>query len=160
MTGHVTRIQDDTPPWGFIMTYNEVLIESHPYVIITTLIVIVLIWIPAKVNIHSSNTIGLIIIAKIITTSILTSMIAMIVAIFTYTYCLEFQLISGSKKQFLLDVWLNNYFPCKDLESSNWNNHLSIDQSLFQFGCIYICIVLSIYWHLPRGAKGWWIDTL
>lgn len=23
MTGHVTRIQDDIPPWGFIMTYND-----------------------------------------------------------------------------------------------------------------------------------------
>ena len=25
--------------------------------------------------------------------------------------------------QFLMDVWLNNHFPCKDVESSNWNNH-------------------------------------
>ena len=26
--------------------------------------------------------------------------------------------------QFLMDVWWNNHFPSKDLESSNWNNHL------------------------------------
>ena len=26
--------------------------------------------------------------------------------------------------QFLMDVWWNNHFLCKDLESSNWNNHL------------------------------------
>ena len=26
--------------------------------------------------------------------------------------------------QFKVDVWWNNHFPCKDLESSNWNNHL------------------------------------
>ncbi len=25
---------------------------------------------------------------------------------------------------FVMDVWLNNHFPCKDFESSNWNNHL------------------------------------
>ena len=25
---------------------------------------------------------------------------------------------------FLMDVWWNNRFPCKDLESSNWNNLL------------------------------------
>ena len=25
--------------------------------------------------------------------------------------------------QFKVDVWWNNDFPCKDLESSNWNNH-------------------------------------
>ena len=27
---------------------------------------------------------------------------------------------------FLMDVWLNNYFPCKDLESSNWNSHFQM----------------------------------
>ena len=25
--------------------------------------------------------------------------------------------------QFLMDVWWNKPFPCKDFESSNWNNH-------------------------------------
>ena len=25
--------------------------------------------------------------------------------------------------KFLMAVWLNNHFPCKDFESSNWNNH-------------------------------------
>ena len=25
---------------------------------------------------------------------------------------------------FFKDVWLNSHFPCKDLESSHWNNHL------------------------------------
>ena len=24
---------------------------------------------------------------------------------------------------FKMDVWLNNHFPCKEFESSNWNNH-------------------------------------
>ena len=25
--------------------------------------------------------------------------------------------------QFFMDVWLKDHFPCKDVESSNWNNH-------------------------------------
>ena len=28
-----------------------------------------------------------------------------------------------------MDVWLNNHFSCKDLESSYWNNHLHMDVS-------------------------------
>lgn len=31
--------------------------------------------------------------------------------------------------KFLMDVWLNNHFPCKDLESSNGNNHFKADVS-------------------------------
>ena len=30
---------------------------------------------------------------------------------------------------FLMDVWWNNHFSCKDLESSNWNNHFKVDVS-------------------------------
>ncbi len=33
--------------------------------------------------------------------------------------CLELSL----NNQFLMDVWSNNHFQCKDFESSNWNNH-------------------------------------
>ena len=28
-----------------------------------------------------------------------------------------------------MDVWWNNHFSCKDLESSNWNNHFKVDVS-------------------------------
>ncbi len=28
-----------------------------------------------------------------------------------------------------MDVWWNNHFLCKDLESSNWNNHFKVDVS-------------------------------
>ena len=30
----------------------------------------------------------------------------------------------GISNQFEMDVWWNNNFLYKDLESSNWNNHL------------------------------------
>ena len=29
-------------------------------------------------------------------------------------------------KQFKMNVWWNKYFLCKDLESSNWHNHLKL----------------------------------
>ena len=41
---------------------------------------------------------------------------------------------------FLMDVWWNNHhFSCKDLESSNWNNHFKVDVS----GSRYITVPFS-----------------
>ena len=41
------------------------------------------------------------------------------------------QWVPGTLKynQFFMDVWLNNHFPSKGLESSNWNNHFKVDVS-------------------------------
>ena len=39
------------------------------------------------------------------------------------------QLPGTLNNQFWMNVWLNNHSSCKDLESSNWNNHLHMDVS-------------------------------
>ena len=36
----------------------------------------------------------------------------------------NYELPGTPNNHFLMDVWWNNHFPSKGLESSNWNNHL------------------------------------
>ena len=36
---------------------------------------------------------------------------------------------------FFMDVWWNNHFSWKDLESSHWNNHLKVDVSGSRYPC-------------------------
>ena len=40
--------------------------------------------------------------------------------------CFGVSIPGTPNNHFLMDVWLNNHFPSKDLESSNLNNHLKI----------------------------------